>query len=203
VWHDDEYDLAERQNSHPATIQRLVLTLILLSFCVAVVIIVADNLNTQFGIDSAPFVGLICIAIGLIAAAFEWAVKDATGRGFPTCRKLSLGLVGFGVLLVVVELRHYRWSSRGPSVVSVARWNMKTLEKAVLAYERQFGVRPSALDQLLQPPSGKAFVEPEALKTPWGQPYEYDPSGPRNQGIQPDIWAVLPNGETIGNWPSR
>ena len=36
---------------------------------------------------------------------------------------------------------------------------------------------------------------------PWKKPYQYDPSGPRNNGRRPDIWTVAPDGLEIGNWP--
>ena len=47
------------------------------------------------------------------------------------------------------------------------------------------------------------YAQPEDLEDPWGQPYRYDADGPKNDGHRPDIWAVTPGGETIGNWPVK
>jgi hypothetical protein len=37
---------------------------------------------------------------------------------------------------------------------------------------------------------------------PWGQPFRYDPAGPRNNGKRPDMWCVVPQEPTtlIGYW---
>ena len=42
------------------------------------------------------------------------------------------------------------------------------------------------------------------LLDPWKKPYQYDSSGTKNNGTQPDIWTVDPKtGVTIGNWSSQ
>ena len=53
---------------------------------------------------------------------------------------------------------------------------------------------PQSLQQLLQADNkGQAILEDQdALRDPWGGTYQYDPSGPRNGGRRPDIWAVDP-----------
>jgi len=86
------------------------------------------------------------------------------------------------------------------SRINKCRIDVKGLEKAAMAYEIQYGVRPESLQQLVQPPAGKPFVEGEALLSPFG-PYNYNAAGPNNNGLKPDVWAVAPSGELIGNWP--
>lgn len=54
----------------------------------------------------------------------------------------------------------------------------------------------------MQPGGGAPFVEPGGILDPWGQPYLYDPTGPNNRGLKPDIWCNRPNGP-IGNWTRR
>ena len=59
---------------------------------------------------------------------------------------------------------------------------------------------PMALNDLVEgiPP----FLESkDALLDPWKQPFQYNPEGPKNGGLRPDIWTVTPDKEEIGNWP--
>ena len=49
---------------------------------------------------------------------------------------------------------------------------------------------------------GPYLDNPDALIDPWGNTYQYDPVGPRNNGVRPDTWTVNPrDGTLIGNWP--
>src|SRR5262245_48292393 len=82
------------------------------------VLFLTDDLAPPFGRPSTSLMGVACAAVGLLAASLEWAMKDATGRGFPTWRLLALGVVGFGILLVLVSRGGFRWSTDGPS-----RWS--------------------------------------------------------------------------------
>jgi general secretion pathway protein G len=61
---------------------------------------------------------------------------------------------------------------------------------------------PPSLQVLLTPDSHKmVYIDrPEALLDPWGNPYQYDPSGAKNNGTQPDIWTTHADGTIIGNW---
>lgn len=61
---------------------------------------------------------------------------------------------------------------------------------------------PASLQVLLTPDQHKMVYlnRPEMLIDPWGQPMIYDPSGAKNNGTQPDIWTVAPDGAVIGNW---
>jgi len=72
---------------------------------------------------------------------------------------------------------------------------------------------PSRLEDLLQRPADAAnpnqwkgpYLEGSSIPVdPWGNPYQYDPSGTRNPN-RPDIWSLGPDGvdntdDDIGNW---
>lgn len=79
-----------------------------------------------------------------------------------------------------------------------------TLTQACQAYAiKHNGQFPESLQQLLQKDArgGPWLEDPDALKDPWGQPWQYDRSGPRNNNRKPDIWTKGPDGADIGNWP--
>jgi hypothetical protein len=84
-----------------------------------------------------------------------------------------------------------------------AKFEVKALTQAVEAYFIMHGEYPPSLATLTQPnPDGsKPYLQPEALKDPWGGQYKYNPAGPNNSGNRPDIWAVRPGtNKMIGNW---
>ena len=89
--------------------------------------------------------------------------------------------------------------------INTAQAQVRELTKAAETYKLNNGDFPPTLDVLLQtdsqgnPPILKSA---DALKTPWGKAYGYDANGPKNNHLQPDIWADPPNGQPIGNWPS-
>ncbi len=77
-----------------------------------------------------------------------------------------------------------------------------TLSTAVQTFYLNEGRFPNSLDELAAPTNNsKPYIERDALLDPWGHPYGYDASGPRNSNNKPDIWANAPNGKQIGNWP--
>lgn len=85
-----------------------------------------------------------------------------------------------------------------------ARAQVKILSNAVESFKlRHNGEPPQSLDVLAAPDEegNKPYIELDALKTPWGGIYQYDPTGPNNNGYKADIWAVGPNNQLIGNWP--
>ena len=87
----------------------------------------------------------------------------------------------------------------------------KVLTGACTAYATKHGgAYPEQLDDLLKKDeagNGPYLESMDALLDPWsttGQPrrYQYDKSGPNNQGMKPDIWTTDPKNNTkIGNWP--
>lgn len=76
------------------------------------------------------------------------------------------------------------------------------LTQACEAYHLKHGAYPTKLGVLLEADENNVVYldRPEALIDPWGNPYQYDPKGPKNKGQRPDIWTVRANGKEIGNW---
>jgi general secretion pathway protein G len=71
---------------------------------------------------------------------------------------------------------------------------------------RHNGDFPDSLDQLLvKDAAGGPYLESaDALADPWGQRWQYDKTGPMNNGTKPDIWTSDPKDPQrakIGNWP--
>lgn len=80
------------------------------------------------------------------------------------------------------------------------------LTSACQAYKIKHNEYPQTLQVLLQKDAlGGPYLESQdALTDPWGRPYQYEPSGTKNNGMKPDIWTVVPNSnpqKTVGNWP--
>jgi general secretion pathway protein G len=91
----------------------------------------------------------------------------------------------------------------------VARTQTKTISKACDTYQmRHGGAFPENLEVLLvKDELGNAPIleSRDAITDPWGRPYQYDKSGPMNQGMHADIWTTDPGDQTqtkIGNWPN-
>ena len=89
--------------------------------------------------------------------------------------------------------------------ISAARIQVKTISDAVGAYNIKHGDWPANLSVLTEKESdgSQPYLEPDALKTPWGTMYQYDQSGPNNSGNKPDVWADGPQGAKIGNWSGQ
>jgi hypothetical protein len=114
-------------------------------------------------------------------------------------------------LALVLSMAAAMWAlvpSHGEGRLRSARAGVQTLTLAAEAYEARFGQRPPQLQSLLATPAG-AFIGPtaECLLDPWGRPYRYDPAGPRNNGLKPDVWSDGPDPAdrvgVIGNWPAE
>jgi len=88
---------------------------------------------------------------------------------------------------------------------SAALLQVKTLTQACEAYYTKTGEWPPSLLTLTEKGAdgSRPYLEPDALKTPWGTQYQYDPSGPNNGGNKPDIWAESPTKGKVGNWPAQ
>ncbi len=86
--------------------------------------------------------------------------------------------------------------------VDSAKVQLEVLTKACDAHFVREAKFPFKLQDLAQgnPPIIK---DAKSLVDPWGQPFHYDPAGPKNKaqgGTGPDIWTVTPTQQTIGNW---
>jgi general secretion pathway protein G len=88
--------------------------------------------------------------------------------------------------------------------ISSARIQVKIISDTVGLYYTKHGEWPANLSILTEKDSDGSppHLEPDALKTPWGTIYQYDPSGPNNSGNKPDVWADGPQGK-IGNWSGQ
>jgi len=88
--------------------------------------------------------------------------------------------------------------SKAKIAVSQAK---KVLTTACQTYYTDNETWPPSLDVLLVPDQyGKPYLETaDALKDPWGKPYQYNPAGTHNNGLRPDIWSESPMGQ-LGNW---
>src|SRR5262245_25938037 len=75
------------------------------------------------------------------------------------------------------------------------------LTQACQAYFIKNQQWPQSLEILLQKDAHNAIYldKPDAIMDPWGKKYQYDPNGPQNQGLKPDIWTVHADGTMIGN----
>jgi hypothetical protein len=83
-----------------------------------------------------------------------------------------------------------------------ARSQAQSLGTSAQAYQARYGELPQALADLAE--GDQPVVEPRMLLDPWGRPFQYDPTGPRNGGARPDVWSLGPpdqEGALIGNWP--
>jgi Type II secretion system (T2SS), protein G len=108
------------------------------------------------------------------------------------------------------------FSCSGAAIVFLVKTNEEEGKKQLAAQQvngpltqaaQAFFIRharwPVSLDELAVPDAfGTQHIQRlDQLLDPWGRPYSYDPGGPNNQGIRPDIWTVAPDGTQIGNWP--
>jgi hypothetical protein len=87
-----------------------------------------------------------------------------------------------------------------------AKVDLNVLVTASTSFKLKYGDYPEKLEQLAKPPDGFPFVENKSLVDPWGRPYQYDPKGEKNDGLQPDIWSLGPrskDGAIIGNWMKK
>jgi hypothetical protein len=86
----------------------------------------------------------------------------------------------------------------------VAKAQLEVLTKAAQAYAARNDAKfPLTLADLLQKDAtgaGPYLQGEQALLDPWKKPYQYDPTGPKNDGKKPDIWTVAPDKQIIGNW---
>ena len=117
---------------------------------------------------------------------------------------LSVGAAAAVVVVVIVLMnRGEELGGRiGQSRIDTAKAQMKVIERACQTYKLKYGDWPESLEVLaqMQPDGQPPFMEAEKILDPWGQPYQYDPSGDNNRGLNPDIWFIDPDGNMIGNW---
>jgi len=88
-----------------------------------------------------------------------------------------------------------------------AQANVKDLSNMITTYKAQHqGNWPTSLQDLMLKDDqghGPYITNQENLIDPWGNPYQFDVQGGRNQGLQPDVWTTHPAFGTFGNWSNR
>lgn len=147
--------------------------------------------------------GVVFTVIGSIAVLVGRKKETIARIATVTWPTAALGIAGFGLLLSVCALAFTVFGPLdGDSKASRTKSDAMTLSSAVQMFKDSTGAYPTCLQQLAHPPDGgKPYLDREEfLLDAWGRQFDYDPQGPRNEGKQPDIWTVTPQGELIGNW---
>ena len=104
-------------------------------------------------------------------------------------------LAGLGVFYYMGQLEETRKSA--------AKIKIRDLTQAAETYKLHNAQYPASLRQLLvrDPRGGAPLLKNEdGIMDPWDREFQYDPNGTKNNGMQPDIWCLDPNGQPIGNW---
>lgn len=107
-----------------------------------------------------------------------------------------------GLPAIVVGVSYSNMKYRHNVKVSMAKLQLVQITSALEQYHIEHDEYPESLLVLTaeKDPHGTGFyLEVSDLRTPWGDAYQYDPSGPKNGGAKPDVWAESPQGK-IGNW---
>jgi len=156
-------------------------------------------------VDGCLILVLVSGSLLLIAALRRGDRQSFVTTVHKNWQLLVLCTVPFGLLLVAALLLLHvpgegEFGQLEAARVVSAKGGLTTLTRAVRAFHLRSGVYPDSLEALAYPADGAPFVEPDNLRTPWGEMYDYDPGGLRNRGKEPDIWFVTPKGELIGNW---
>ena len=116
-------------------------------------------------------------------------------------------LVVVAIILILAGLGGYYFMGQlKESRKSAAKIQIKTLTKACQNYMLQHGDQPPDSLQTLRKKdaNGGPYLENnDALYDPWGNQFQYNQGGSRNEGLYPDIWCMSPDGVEIGNWSSR
>jgi hypothetical protein len=93
--------------------------------------------------------------------------------------------------------------------ITVARLGVVTLTQVLEVYKVKHGEYPATLTALAekQPDGGPALVPADKLNDPWGRAYLYNPVGPKNKGLRPDVWSTGPDPKkpdgVVGNWQDK
>lgn len=144
-------------------------------------------------------------------------------KSSPRTRRLRSGFTLMEVLLVLVILVILAGVVAVPLTTTQDRANVQNaklyienLETCVKSFRIATSQWPGDLQSLISPPSGMSpakwggphIEEPTIPNDPWGNPYQYNPQGQRNNGMKPDIWSLGPDGmentgDEVGNWPQQ
>jgi general secretion pathway protein G len=117
-------------------------------------------------------------------------------------------LVVVAIIVILAGLGgYYVMGALNSSRIDAAKIKAQEIGKAVQTYNlHNQGQWPPTLQTLLTRDSnghGPYLKSQEMLIDPWGGAYQYDPSGPMNNGLEPDIWCIGPQGQKLGNWSAH
>jgi type II secretory pathway pseudopilin PulG len=135
----------------------------------------------RFGLTTTHVVLIVCAAVTILAVTV-------------------LGLAAVGT--------YYMAGAIDEGNQAKAKADIRAISDAVKMYKTQHGGRwPQSIDELCTPPDDGGpttpYLSPGTKTSPWGTAYEYDPSGQRNSGLQPDVYVVMPNGKKVVNWSRK
>jgi general secretion pathway protein G len=128
------------------------------------------------------------------------ANSDRRRRGGFTLMEV---LIVMSIIVIIVSLGGvYVFRAYEDAKKSAAQTTAYSLSSAAQQYYIHFKSYPESLQQLVTPPDGHdPYVDPASLIDPWGGQFQYDPNGPHNNRMKPDVWATAKDGEVVGNWP--
>jgi len=112
-------------------------------------------------------------------------------------------LVVVAIILIMASLGgYYVMGQLAEARKSEAQIQVRTLTTACENYQLNYTRPPPTLRARYDKGDfgGPYMKSLDILMDPWGREYQYNPQGPRNRGMYPDIWTVDPDGREIGNW---
>jgi general secretion pathway protein G len=129
-------------------------------------------------------------------------------------RRIAFTLVEMMIVVAIIVLlagvgTYYMAGSIDEGNKAKAAADVKSITDAATAYKAQHsGNWPPSIQDLYTRAAtgyGPYLKNAEDQISPWGQPYQYDPSGPNNQGLQPDVSAQITTGTggRVVNWSRK
>jgi type II secretory pathway pseudopilin PulG len=112
------------------------------------------------------------------------------------------------VVAIIVALAglggYYVMGAMQSSQVKTAKLKAVNLAKAADNYKLDHNMAPPpSLTVLLQADNfgGPYLTDQNALMDPWGQQYQYDPTGSHHNGMEVDVYTTNPKtGQMVGNF---
>ena len=129
-------------------------------------------------------------------------------------RRIAFTLVEMMIVVAIIVVlagaaTYYMAGSIDEGNKAKAAADVKAITDACTAYKAQHsGQWPTSLTDLCTKDSNGygpylSWKNPEDQLSPWGSPYVMDPAGANNQGLQPDVYAQIPNGGRVVNWSRK